>query len=217
MTNALESNKKQWQRCLKICTWREVEWLIFRSVKPPEAECGGGLEQHSAYPKYPAQCLKVSKFYCCCLNLIWEFSCVKAGIQTSRCFPACQTLPHQDCQVHFHPRFWSCAGTGILIILERFFAGRYNKIMGMFLLLIDSNESSSQQLCWCLKKWQGGWGCWDCSGCDRWPFSYWGNGGNAWIVCIKCFGSWPTLHFQEDLRSPQSLSYSEDEREVMQS
>ena len=84
-------------------------------------------------------------------------------------------------------------------------------------LLIDSNESSSQQLCWCLKKWQGGWGCWDCSGCDRWPFSYWGNGGNAWIVCIKCFGSWPTLHFQEDLRSPQSLSYSEDEREVMQS
>ena len=175
MTNALESNKKQWQRCLKICTWREVEWLIFRSVKPPEAECGGGLEQHSAYPKYPAQCLKVSKFYCCC-NLIWEFSRVKAGIQTSCCFPACQTLPHQDCQVHFHPRFWSCAGTGIPISLENIcLLG--DMMMGTLLILIDTNESLSQQLCGCLKK--GGWGCWDCSGCDRWPFSYRGNGGKG--------------------------------------
>ena len=79
-------------------------------------------------------------------------------------------------------------------------------------------------------KWKGGWGCWDCSGCDRWPFSYWGNGGitlKPWLACLlwwshlspfKIFRSaveiWPCLHFQEDLRSPQSLSYSEDEREV---
>ena len=50
-----------------------------------------------------------------CFNYFHE-----KAIQVTSCFLACQTLTHQDCKVHFHPRFGPCTGTGGLIMFKLF-------------------------------------------------------------------------------------------------
>ena len=98
---------------------------------------------------------KTFKDSCCPLTtLLLSFQANPA----SHCSPASQALPHQNCQVHFYPRLRSSAGTGVK------FSFQWKIISWWFIAKINT---------WS----KGWWGCWDCSCCDRWPFSHWRNGG----------------------------------------
>ena len=178
--------------------------MTIRSTEPPEAERRGGPEQHLAHPEHLAQCYKVGKTKKRVLLWLTIWRPSKPGATSPRVKPS----PTKAVKSIFTPDSGPVLGQVLFLsrhILITAAAPFYKEAANLLILIKRWTRVSRLLWLWrmiffSLMGWR-----WDLL--QALPFS-------PFSAPTVEYTYWHQPLNQEDLRSPQSISYSEDEREV---